>query len=65
MVKLLGEGKVVRHMGEQKATHGKNRLHEVFLGGSKLSFIISNFKTVYEEGSSVCIYVYTCMCMYI
>lgn len=48
VVKLLREGVAVRHMGEQKATDGKNRLREVFLGGSKLAFIISDFKSVCE-----------------
>lgn len=58
VVKLLQEGMAVRHMGEQKATHGKNRLHEVFLGGSKLAFIISNFKSVCEYRGGECLYVY-------
>lgn len=39
----------VRHTGEPKAIHGKNRIHEVFLGGSNLTFIISNFKRVDME----------------
>lgn len=47
----------VRHIGEPKATHGKNRLHEVFLGGSKLTFIISNFKCVCGYGGKGCLYV--------
>lgn len=47
----------VRHMGEPKATHGKNRLHEVFLGGSKLTSFISNFKHVCGYGSEGCSYV--------
>lgn len=47
----------VRHMGEPKATHRKNRLHEVFLGGSKLAFSISNFKSVCEYGGEGCFYV--------
>lgn len=46
----------VRHMGEPKATHG-NRLHEVFLGGSKLTFLISNFKHVCGYGGEGCSYV--------
>lgn len=58
MVKLLEEGMTVRHTGEHKATSGKNRLHEVFLGGSKLAFVISNFKSVCEYGAEGCLYVY-------
>ena len=47
-----------RHLGEQKAIHVKNRLHEVFLGESKLAFIISNFKSICEYGGEGCLYVY-------
>lgn len=44
-------------MGEPKATRGKNRLHELFLAGSKLTFFISNFKCVCGYGSEGCLYV--------
>lgn len=52
------EGMAVRHVGEQEMPYGKNQLCEVHLGGSTLTFIISNFK-VYV---SACVYmcVYTC-----
>lgn len=46
----------VRHMGKPKATHDKNRLHEVFLGGSKLTFI-SNSKRVCVYGGEGSLFV--------
>lgn len=54
VVRLLWEGVAARHMGEPKATHGTNRLHELFFGGSKLTFIISNFKCVCGYGGEGC-----------
>ena len=51
----------VRHTGEQETPYGKNQLHEVLLGGSELTFIISNFK-VYV---SVCVYMCVYICIYI
>lgn len=51
----------VRHMGEQETPYGKNQLHEVLLGGSELTFIISNFK-VYVN---MCLYAFICVYIHV
>lgn len=54
----------VRHVGEQETPYGKNQLHEVLLGGSELTFIISNFKVYVNMClyAFICVYIHVCVC---